>query len=67
MNIEQQRLILKSLEFEANIKDLELKEEMSKFEEVKQKNDYLYFEIDFSFEKNWNKWLWRTLPLRVII
>ena len=36
MNIEQQRLILKSLEFKANIKDLELKEEMSKFEEVKQ-------------------------------
>ena len=51
MNIEQQRLILKSLEFKANIKDLELKEEMSKFEEVKQKNDYLDFEIDFSFEK----------------
>ena len=70
MDIEHQRLTLRRLEFEAKIKDLKIKDlkikaETNKLKEVKQKKNYTDFESNFSFEKDYNRWLWSTMLLRI--
>ena len=65
MDIENQRLTLRRLEFETKIKDLKIKVEMDKLKEVKQKKNYTDFESNFSFEKDYNRWLWSTMLLRI--
>ena len=65
MDIEHQRLTLRRLEFEAKIKDLKIKAETNKLKEVKQKKNYTDFESNFSFEKDYNRWLWSTMLLRI--
>ena len=36
---------------------------MSKLEEIKQKKNYLYFENNSPFIKNYNEWLLSKIPL----